>query len=136
MQYLIFSNTCKTRKSAIMNTKNEKCVIFFFFFHKHRTSALQGRYVCSTRPPKKIFNFKWTSADEVVLKRYYFRKNLQLSSCILHLCVSMGNKVRSSGQERVTDNLEEDGENAVSVFHYALHLLLSYIHLNSHRKLL
>lgn len=45
-----------------------------------------------------------------------FQENSQLSSCILHLCVSIGNNVRSSGQERVTDNLEEDEENSVFSF--------------------
>lgn len=42
-----------------------------------------------------------------------FQENSQLSSCILHLCVSIGNNVRSSGQERVMDNLEEEEENSV-----------------------
>lgn len=40
--------------------------------------------------------------DKLIL----FGKYSQLSSCILHLCVSMGNSVRSSGQERVIDNLK------------------------------
>lgn len=63
-----------------------------------------------------VFRVSCTWNDEAFFKMI-FQKNSQLSSCILHLCVSMGNNVRSSGQERVTDNLEEDEEN--SVFHYA-----------------
>lgn len=36
--------------------------------------------------------------------------NSQLSSCILQRCVSMGKSVRSSGQDRVMDNLKEEVE--------------------------
>lgn len=55
---------------------------------------------------------KLASKQELLFPRTEERRfadNSQLSSCILHLCVSMGNSVRSSGQERVMDNLEQDG---------------------------
>ena len=68
----------------------------------------------NTLSPKYTQTNKWT---EIIYKYCFkvalFQNNSQLSSCILHLCVSIGNKVRSSGQDRVTDNLKEDEENIV-----------------------
>lgn len=63
-------------------------------------------------------------------KMALIQEHLQLSSCILHLCVSIGNKVKSRGQERVTDNLQEDKD-----FIFFIYLLyFSYLLLHALKK--